>query len=70
MLEDTKKDYCCVVQPYEGPFFASDDQQLAIGAAAKLQEYLKLQYPLSTLRRLCHIMAFNTGNSTWKNFIS
>ena len=46
---------------------ASDKQTLAESAMQKLEEFLRLRYPirLHVLRGVCNFMGATTGDGTW-----
>ena len=44
---------------------ASDDDVLTISGIQKLQEFIKLQYPLRVIWDTCNYMAATTRNTSW-----
>ena len=49
-------------------FMASDHEQLAISARAKIQEFMDAGYPFGVLKFMCSSMAITTGERMWLSF--
>ena len=49
-------------------FMASDHEQLAISARAKVQEFMNAGYPFGVIKFMCSSMANTTGERVWLDF--
>ena len=49
-------------------FMASDHEQLAISARAKVQEFMNAGYPFGVIKFMCSSMATTTGERVWLDF--